>query len=91
MPGERVRAEATVGGENTTPIPNAIFARFQRGEISVAQYLDERVDEAVAPYQGKLPGERLVWLRGMLREQLEADPVFAEYVRQATRSASQAG
>jgi len=88
MAGEKLRAEATVVGEHAL---NALFARFERGEISVAQYLDEKVNEAVAPYQNKLHGDRLVWLKGMLREQLEADPVFAEYVRQATRSVPQAG
>lgn len=69
---------------------SVLFARFKRGEISVDEYLDGRVNEAIAPYNGKLPADRIEWLRGMLREQLATDPVSAEFVRQATGREPQA-
>jgi len=67
---------------NATPSP--LFERFARGELDIDAYLEARVDEAIAPLLAKLPVDRIAWLRGMLREQLVADPVLRERVRQAT-------
>lgn len=86
MAAGKLRAVAGAAESQTKPPSSALFARFERGELSVAQYLDARVSEAIAPYEGKLPADRLVWLKGMLREQLETDPVLSERVRQATQA-----
>jgi len=59
-------------------------ARFDRGEITVDEYLNVLVGDAVALVSGKLSEDRLDWLRGMLREQLLSDPILRERVRQAT-------
>ena len=66
-------------------------ARFERGELTVDEYLEALVDNAVALVQGKLPADRTEWLREMLREQLVSDPVLQERVRQATRREPQTG
>ena len=59
-------------------------ARFDRGELTVEQYLEELVTDAVGLVGKALPADRVDWLRGMLREQLTSDPVVRERVRQAT-------
>ena len=65
-------------------------ARFERGELTVDEYLDACVSDAIALVDGRLSVERIEWLRGMLRDQLTSDPVLAERVRQATRREPQA-
>lgn len=84
MAAGKLHAVATAAGSETEASGSSLFARLTRGELGVEEYLDARVSEAVAPFEGKLPADRLTWLRGMLREQLEADPVLSERVRQAT-------
>ena len=91
MAAGKLRAVASTAETETKSVSNALFDRFDRGEIGVDEYLDERVTEAIAPLAGKLPADRMAWLRGMLREQLEADPVLSERVRQVTRRVPQAG
>lgn len=70
--------------ESGSAAPSALLERLTRGELDINGYLDARVDEAIAPLAAKLPPDRIAWLRGMLREQLVADPVLSERVRQAT-------
>ena len=64
------------------------LGQLQRGEISVDQYLDTRVDHAVEHLQGTLSAEQLDFVKSTLREQLSADPVLVELVRRATGSVS---
>ncbi|MEO6601305.1 MAG: hypothetical protein ABIQ16_15615 [Polyangiaceae bacterium] len=61
-----------------------VGARLDRGELTVDEYMDVLVEQAVAVVAGKVPADRLDWLRGMMREQLYSDPVLRERVRQAT-------
>jgi hypothetical protein len=58
--------------------------RLTRGEISLDDYLDARVSEAVQHLQGKLSSEQLSFVRQTLRDELATDPVLVELVRQAT-------
>jgi hypothetical protein len=90
MAAGKLRAVVGAATSDNQSESSALFARFERGELSVEEYLDARASEAVAPYEGKLPAGRLAWLKGMLREQLETDPVLAERVRQATERVRQA-
>ncbi|HET9929908.1 MAG TPA: hypothetical protein VFQ35_04440 [Polyangiaceae bacterium] len=88
-------AKPTPGGESfqvqrSAAAPSASsdpLSRLQSGEITVDQYLDARVDEAVAPLVSKLPAEALEHIRSSLREQLESDPTLVELVRRATSAA----
>ncbi len=61
-----------------------IAGRFERGELTVDEYLEALVNNAIQLVGGKLPPDRIEWLRGMLRDQLTSDPVLRERVRQAT-------
>jgi hypothetical protein len=78
MAGAKQQAAAGAG-ESLSP-----SARFDRGEITVDEYLEALVGDAVALASGKLSEDRVEWLRGMLRAQLLTDPVLRERVRQAT-------
>ncbi|MCB9588107.1 MAG: hypothetical protein H6718_22055 [Polyangiaceae bacterium] len=60
------------------------LGRLEAGEISIDQYLDTRVQEAVSHLEGKLPADQLDFVRQSLRQELETDPVLVELVRRAT-------
>ena len=69
------------------PAPSEALAKLEAGEISLDQYLDRRVDDAVSHLEGKLSAEQLEFVRGELREQLSEDPVLVELVKRTTGSA----
>ena len=81
---EKLRAVADAAESETKLASNVLSARFERGELTVDEYLEALVSNAVELVDGKLPADRIEWLRGMLRDQLTADPVLRERVRQAT-------
>jgi hypothetical protein len=63
------------------------FQALERGEISVEQYLDSRVESAVAPLLSRLSPEQLEFVRAELRSSLTDDPVLVELVRKTTSGA----
>ena len=63
------------------------FAALERGEISVDQYLDARVESAVEPLLSRLSPEQLELVRSELRSALTTDPVLVELVRKTTSGA----
>lgn len=65
------------------------FLALERGEISVDQYLDARVESAVAPLLSRLSPEQLEFVRAELRSSLTTDPVLVELVRKTTSGAVQ--
>jgi hypothetical protein len=77
-----VAAPTATGGKNDA------FAALERGEISVDQYLDARVEGAVAPLLSRLSPEQLEFVRAELRSALETDPVLVELVRKTTGGAA---
>lgn len=79
-PGEAAAASAAGGSD--------AFQALERGEISVDQYLDARVESAVAPLVSRLSPEQLEFVRGELRGALETDPVLVELVRKTTGAVS---
>lgn len=58
--------------------------QLDAGTLSVDEYLDLQVDQAVAHLEGKLPKSQLDFVRETLREQLSEDPVLVELVRRTT-------
>lgn len=60
------------------------FQALERGEINVEQYLDAKVEGAVAPLLSKLSPDQLEFVRAELRGALETDPVLVELVRKTT-------
>lgn len=67
------------------------FLALERGEIGVEQYLDARVEGAVAPLVSRLSPEQLEFVRAELRAALSTDPVLVELVRKTTGGAVSAG
>jgi hypothetical protein len=63
------------------------FLALERGEISVDQYLDARVESAVTPLLSRLSPEQLEFVRAELRSSLTTDPVLVELVRKTTSGA----
>jgi hypothetical protein len=55
--------------------------RLRAGEISLDQYLDDRVAAAAAHLRGRVSEEQLKAACEVLREQLLADPVMVELVQ----------
>jgi hypothetical protein len=84
-------AEAAEPLDSVAASGSDAFLALERGELSVEQYLDARVESAVAPLVSKLSPEQLEFVRGELRSSLETDPVLVELVRKTTGTASSAG
>jgi hypothetical protein len=81
-----------VGAPAATGAPAAAsgsdaFQALERGEINVDQYLDARVEGAVAPLLSQLSPDQLEFVRAELRAALETDPVLVELVRKTTGGA----
>ena len=90
-PGEfQVGASSAAAGSAAVGGTDA-FQALERGEIDVAQYLDARVEGAVAPLLSKLSPDQLEFVRAELRAALETDPVLVELVRKSTGGAVSSG
>lgn len=61
-----------------------VLQQLQRGEITLDEFLDRRVELALAHIRGRVSEERLVMLREVMREHVRTDPVVVELVRRAT-------
>jgi hypothetical protein len=85
-----VQGAFEVGGSTAAGVASGsdAFQALERGEISVEQYLDARVESAVAPLVSRLSPEQLEFVRGELRGALETDPVLVELVRKTTGAVS---
>ena len=70
------------------PAPPTALEQLQRGDITVDQYLDTRVNQAVEHLDGRLGAEELDFVKQTLREQIAVDPVLIELVRRATGGAA---
>ena len=67
---------------------SAALVSVQRGELSVDQYLDGRVNDATSHLVGKLSPDQLEFVKQSLREQLATDPVLVELVQRTTGTAA---
>ena len=67
------------------------FLALERGEINVDQYLNARVESAVAPLLSRLSPEQLEFVRAELRTALTTDPVLVELVRKTTSGSVTSG
>jgi hypothetical protein len=82
--GDKDTFQVERSGEAKAVSPSGPLARLERGEISVDQYLDARVEEAVEPLVKRLAPETLDFVRKSLRIELSTDPVLIELVKRAT-------
>jgi hypothetical protein len=58
--------------------------RVRAGEITIDQYLDQKVQGATEHLAGIVSPEQLSFIQNGLREQLATDPVLVDLVRAAT-------
>jgi hypothetical protein len=58
--------------------------RLRSGEISISQYLDIKVEQAMSHLDQRMSAEQLTFIRDSLREQLANDPMLVELVQSAT-------
>lgn len=65
---------------------SASLASLQRGELSLDQYLDDRVNDATSHLVGKLSPDQLEFVKQSLRDQISTDPVLVELVQRTTGS-----
>lgn len=57
---------------------------LNRGDITLDEYLDRKVDRALGHWQSRMSPVKLAALREAIRVQLATHPVSAELVRRAT-------
>ncbi|MBI3205972.1 MAG: hypothetical protein HYZ29_30830 [Myxococcales bacterium] len=86
---EAFKVERAAGPEKAAG--TEALSRLERGEISVDQYLDAKVEGAVAHLDGRISGEQLEFVKTALRDQLRTDPVLSELVRRSTGSLPEDG
>jgi hypothetical protein len=63
---------------------SAELVRLQRGELSLDEYLETRVEEALDLVRGRVSAERLEMIREVVRDAMAHDPVVLECVRRLT-------
>ena len=83
------RTEFTVEAAGPAKASDAVGAvdsdlvrRLELGQITQAQYLDAKAEEAVAHLVGHFPTEQIEMIRSALRDQLSDDPVCLRLFRQ---------
>ena len=82
-PGAAAKRPVRVGSE--------ALEKLKRGEWTVEQYIEDRVERALGAVPVPLTAEQRDSVRETLRAQLETDPVVREYARLTTRGAAGAG
>ena len=68
----------------TEAVDGGLISQLQAGHLTKDQYLDIRADQAVRHLVGKMPEEKVDFIRATLREQLNTDPLLLAMVRRAT-------
>ncbi|HMA91955.1 MAG TPA: hypothetical protein VKP30_04670 [Polyangiaceae bacterium] len=66
------------------PPQSESLRKLKRGEMSLDEYLDERVEIALAHIRGRVPADKLESIRVVLREKLQYDPVLVDMVHRTT-------
>jgi len=78
-------AEFKVGKAASSEAPTPVsLDQVRSGAISIAQYLDLKVNEATSHLAGRLSAEQISFVRTSLREQLSSDPALVDLVKTAT-------
>ncbi|MGC4068262.1 MAG: hypothetical protein QM784_27155 [Polyangiaceae bacterium] len=82
-----MKANASQEQTSTATAESPLLQRLERGELTREQYLDARVEEAIAPFSNTLTRDQLDFMRTTLRERLQLDPALVELVQRATAGA----
>lgn len=68
--------------------PPSALDQVRSGALSVDQYVEMRVERAVAHLKPTLPNRELEFVRESLRHQMRSDPVLIELLQRATGARS---
>lgn len=66
------------------PQISAALERVRRGELSVDDYIEERIDQAMAHMDPRLSAEQRARAREVLREHIAGDPMLSEQLARLT-------
>lgn len=58
--------------------PSEELLRYRRGEITEAEYLAGRIEEATSHLNGRVSPERLAMLKDVITQRLQTDPQLVE-------------
>ncbi len=70
--------------KHAVPEDSEELQALHRGEITLDEFLDRKVEQAVGHWRSKLSAEKFSALRDAARIQIATHPVTVELVRQAT-------
>lgn len=80
---------APAQAQDATPTPSESLEKLKRGELSLGEYLDEAVENALAHVKGRVTADMLDNFRVTLRESLRTDPTLIEIVQRLTSQTPQ--
>lgn len=60
--------------------------QVRRGELTLEEYIEQRIDAAMAHVDPKLTAEQRARSREVLREHIESDPVLSEQLARLVRT-----
>ncbi len=85
-PSSSSAGEAFKIHQSTPPQATTALERLRAGELTVSQYLDQKVEAATQHLAGRVSAEQLAFIHENLRAQLASDPVLLELVQAASGS-----
>ena len=71
--------------------PSGELHRYQRGEITEAEYLQGRIEDATTHLKGRVSPERLAMLKEVIAQRLETDPLLLEARARLLNTANRPG
>jgi len=82
MPSNRSSILPKLGA--VEPPKSEMLLRFERGEITIDEYMDFISEQAVEHLKGKVGPVQLRSIQTLIREQMTTDPAVVQYLQQAT-------
>lgn len=64
------------------------FRRLKRGEATLAAFLDEKIDEAMTPLAALLHESDVLFIRSVVVDKLDADPVLSALIARIASAAA---
>jgi len=78
---ERLRLERRGELPATEEPPSEALHRLKLGEITAAEYLDIKVEAAMARLQCLLPDDDYLYVKALIRDRIETDPLLMALVQ----------
>jgi hypothetical protein len=78
----------TAAAKPLARVGSEALEKLKRGELTVEQYIEDRVERALGALAVPLTAEQRESVRETLRTQVAIDPVVSEFTRLTTRTAA---